>query len=254
MNKIAVTLLAALLCGGSFAATGPTEGVLEKGAAYSALFTVSPESGDLIGYAFKNQSTVGKAILGNCLPGMLCRIEKSATRLMADTSALKFEDNPSGWMEITAARDVGMVSAVAGYEKAVKTRYGVVSVSDDNLLLYRGKPVAPAVEGNSGLSIVASYELGKSDVLLLQNTGGSACPALFRFVTVGPAGVRPTPEFGTCSDIIFPTTDGKTGISVAMVGFAGPFESEAVQKKAGMTKKVFQYANGQIVENGRPIK
>ena len=36
------------------------EGLLEKGATHSALFTVSPESGDLVGYAVKNASPAGK--------------------------------------------------------------------------------------------------------------------------------------------------------------------------------------------------
>ena len=38
----------------------------------------------------------------------------------------------------------------------------------------------PAIEGNSNLYIVARYEWGADDVLLLQDTGGSACPAQFR--------------------------------------------------------------------------
>ena len=43
-----------------------TEGLLEKGSTHSALFTMSPESGDLVGYAFKNQSAVGKVIFQKC--------------------------------------------------------------------------------------------------------------------------------------------------------------------------------------------
>lgn len=46
-------LLCLALCAGTFTtaqATQAAEGVLEKGAPYSALFSASPESGDLIGY------------------------------------------------------------------------------------------------------------------------------------------------------------------------------------------------------------
>lgn len=48
----ALFLLAA--CAWTFAAAETVEGVLEKSAPYSALFSASPESGDLIGYPFKN--------------------------------------------------------------------------------------------------------------------------------------------------------------------------------------------------------
>ena len=232
------------------------EGLLEQGQVYSALFTASPESGDLIGYPFKNQSAVGKTILSNCLPGLLCKIGKATTRDMENTDALKFSAHPSGWLEITQAKGAGMQTAVGDYDKKTKTRFGMVSVrEDDKRLMFKGKPVLPAIEGNNGLSIVANYEMGPSDVLLLQDTGGTACPALFRFITVSAAGVRVTPEFGTCSDIIFPTMDTKTAtITIAANGFRGPFEPEAEKQKAYMTKTVFRFANGRVTENGKLVK
>lgn len=250
----ALFLLAA--CAWTFAAAETVEGVLEKSAPYSALFSASPESGDLIGYPFKNQSAVGKAILGNCLPGMLCKIGKAAVRNMDDTEALKFADSPSGWLEITQARDIGMETVVFGYDQQAKTRFGLVSVREDDMrLLFKGKPVIPAIEGNSSLSIVAHYEIGQSDVLLLQNTGGTACPALFHFITVNATGLRATPEFGTCSDIIYPTFNEKTGVTVAMVGFSGSSEPAAEQRKTAMTKTIYRLQpNGQLTENGKPAR
>ena len=250
----ALFLLAA--CAWTFAAAETVEGVLEKSAPYSALFSASPESGDLIGYPFKNQSAVGKAILGNCLPGMLCKIGKAAVRNMDDTEALKFADSPSGWLEITQARDIGMETVVFGYDQQAKTRFGLVSVREDDMrLLFKGKPVTPAIEGNSSLSIVAHYEIGQSDVLLLQNTGGTACPALFHFITVNAAGLRATPEFGTCSDIIYPSWDSKTGtVAITTNRFMGQFQSEAEKRKAYMTKTVFRFANGQLTENRKSVK
>ena len=132
----------------------------------------------------------------------------------------------------------------------------MVSVREEgNLLLFKGKPVSPAIEGNNGLDIVANYEIGQSDVLLLQDTGGTACPALFRFITVSAAGVRVTPEFGTCSDIIYPTFNEKTGVTVAMVGFLGSFEPAAQQRKAAMTKTTYRlHPNGQLTENVKPVR
>jgi hypothetical protein len=253
MKKTSALLLLAA-CAWTFAAAETVEGVLEKSAPYSALFSASPESGDLIGYPFKNQSAVGKAILGNCLPGMLCKIGKAATRNMDNTEALKFADKPSGWLEITQAREVGMKTVVFGYDKQVKTRFGLVSVrEDDNRLLFKGKPVVPAIEGNNSLDIVAHYEMGQSDVLLLQDTGGTACPTLFHFITVNAAGVRVTPEFGTCSDIIYPSMNSETAtVTITTNGFMGPFEPEAEKQKAYMTKTVFRFVNGRVTENGKP--
>ena len=255
--KATAVLLSLALCAGATTthATQVAEGVLEKGATYSALFSASPESGDLIGYAFKNESAAGKAILKNCLPGLFCKLEKSTMRPMDDAPPLKTANEPMGWIEITTARNPRMEPVVFGYDKTMKTRYGVLSVrEEDNTLLFKGKPVRPAIEGNASLSIVASYELGKNDVFLLQNTGGRMCPALYRFVTINAAGLRTTPEFGTCSDIIYPTSDLKESVVVAMPGFMGPFESAVAQQKAAMTKSVYTYRNGQVLENGKPVQ
>ena len=255
--KATAVLLSLALCAGATTthATQVAEGVLEKGATYSALFSASPESGDLIGYAFKNESAAGKAILKNCLPGLFCKLEKSTMRPMGDAPPLKTANEPMGWIEITTARTPRMEPVVFGYDKTMKTRYGVLSVrEDDNTLLFKGKPVRPAIEGNASLSIVASYELGKNDVFLLQNTGGRMCPALYRFVTINAAGLRTTPEFGTCSDIIYPTSDLKEGVMVAMVGIAGKIAFSEANDKTALKTVFYKYLNGQIFENGKPIQ
>ena len=237
------------------AAAESIDGVLEQSGAYSALFTASPESGDLIGYPFKNNSPVGKTILANCLPGLVCKIGKVTTREMQDPSVLKFNDQPMGWMEITRAANVNMVSGIGSYEKSFKTRYGVLTINDDTRTLqFKGKPVLPTVEGNNSLSIVVTYELGKNDVVVLQNNGGTACPALYVFITISTAGVRATPEFGTCSDIIRVTSDLKNSVTLVMNGFTGPFEANAATRKAWMTKTVFKFSNGQIEDHSNSIK
>lgn len=259
LNYKTIALNAAItsaMCLGSYTAAHAEtiQGVLEQSGGYSALFAASPESGDLIGYPFKNDSPVGKAILANCLPGLVCNIGKSATREMRNTSALRFKDQPMGWMEITRASNAGMVSAIKNYEKSAKTRFGSLAVAADNVSLQlNGKPVLPAVAGNNSLSIVASYELGNADVVLLQNTGGSACAAMYSFITLTKTNLRATPEFGTCSDIIRVTNDLKGSVTVVMVGFSGPFESPKEQGKAGTTKTVFRYWNGQITQLGLNI-
>lgn len=60
-TKAAARLFAIFCACSSLAVQAETiEGVLEQGKVYSALFTVSPESGDLIGFAAKNQSAQQK--------------------------------------------------------------------------------------------------------------------------------------------------------------------------------------------------
>jgi hypothetical protein len=120
--------------------------------------------------------------------------------------------------------------------------------------VWLGDPVAPAIEGDNSLSIVANYEMGKQDVVLVQNDGGSACPALFRFLTITGSGVRVSPEFGTCTDIIYPTLDDKGGVNVAMPDFSGPFEPASKQPPARLSTKVFRYLGGQLFENGKVVK
>ena len=213
------------------------EGVLEQSGSYSALFAASPESGDLIGYPFKSDTPIGKAILANCIPGLICKIGKVTTGEMRNTATLKFKDQPAGWLEITRAADIGIVSAINHYEKSVKTRFGTLAIDPNNpRLLLNGKPVLPSVEGNSSLGIVASYELGNADVVLVQNTGGTSCPALYTFITVTKTSQRATSEFGTCSDIIYPTSNVNNSVTLAMVG------------NKARKKVVFRYVDGQLTK------
>ena len=255
MKKTPVSTLAAVAAAIALITLAPAaqaesvEGVLETGLVWSALFGVSGESGDLVGHAFRNQSGAGRAILAACVPGLWCKAGKANTRELRDLSQLAFAERPSGWLEITSARQVGMEAAVAGHDKSVKTRRGIVSISDDETLSFKGRPALPKVEANSSLSFVASYELDRVDVLLLQNNGGSACPALYRFITVSASGIATTPEFGTCSDLIYPTSDGQASITVAMPTFAGPGSN-----KARLSKSVYRYQAGQVTENGKPVR
>ena len=109
---------------GTFASShtsGVAEGVLEKGAPYSALFNANPESGDLIDYAFKNKSAAGKVILKKCLPGLFCKVEKSAMRLMDNAPSLKTAREPTGRIEISMTKNAAMKTVVFGYDKTMKT-------------------------------------------------------------------------------------------------------------------------------------
>ena len=108
----------------------------------------------------------------------------------------------------------------------VATRFGVVSISDANVLLVNGKPTSPVVEGNNSLSIVKQFSLSDADVVLVQDNGGMACPAEYYFVSLSQGGAKVSKSFGTCSDRIS-TSQAGNAITVKMPGFG-------TNKKAGI--------------------
>ncbi len=171
---------------------------------------------------------------------------------MRDIIPLAFAERHSAWLEITAARDVGMQAAIAGHEQAMDTRRGTVAIGDEGTLRWRwrwrGRPVPSAVQANKSLSLVARHEVGRTDVLLLQNNGGSACPARYRFITVSASGIAASPEFGTCSDLIYPTADER-GVTVVLPAFARPGQRAAPRRRV-----VYRWENGRVMENGRVLR
>ena len=95
-------------------------------------------------------------------------------------------------------------------ESAVKTRFGTVSVRDDDkALLFKGKPVQPAIEGNSNLHIVARYN-GALTTYCCYKTPAAAPATQFR-IAILAKGLKISPAFGTCSDLIYPSFDVKRG-------------------------------------------
>ena len=111
---------------------------------------------------------------------------------------------------------------------------------------------AEPVQGNSALHIVAHFELEGQDIVLLQDTGGTACPALYRFATLSPQGIGVTPEFGTCTNIATVAIDEGHGGShepiVTMNGSRGPLEPEEEQRRAHMQLHRFVLRQGQVHE------
>ena len=135
----------------------------------------------------------------------------------------------------------------------VSTRFGVLSVNDDKMLLFKGQPLRPAIEGNNRLDLGAPMSIGTTDVVLITNTGGTACPAQFYFVSLSRSGAKATPAFGTCSDLSSVKRRGNS-ILVTMPGFRGPFESESAQLRAARQRHVFIFRAGVVTENGKPVK
>ena len=133
------------------------------------------------------------------------------------------------------------------------TRFGQLKINNENMLLYKNRPLNPEIQGNNSLSMVGTYQIGNSDVVLIQDNGGTGCPALLYFVSISNNGAKATSPFGTCSDLI----DAKQvadSISVTMPGFKGPFESKAAHRKAAKEKYVFIFRGGVLTENGKAVK
>lgn len=302
------------------------EGLLERGTHHSVLWRISPESGDLIGQVFANTSQAGQTILANCLPGLAC-VAEGASADEPDEQWLKtlhFDNQPSGWWRIQQVQNAYMQASLPMNERELRTRFGQLHISEDQLLLFNGSPVlanqpqastpaasntqatllshiktwwdtfwrklrhnlltllgqAPAgsadktqaratpgtepsaahqpdgtaevVQGNNALHLVAHFELEDHDIVLLQDTGGTACPALYRFAALTPQGITGTPVFGTCSGMAAVTLDAAEGGTptplVTMTGFLGPHEPPQEQQRALMRKHRFSLRQGQILE------
>lgn len=318
------------------------EGRLERGASHSVLWFVSPESGDLIGQVFTNTSQAGQIILANCLPGLACVVE-GASAAEPDEPLLKelhFEDQPSGWWHIQQAQNAYMQASLPLNERELRTRFGLLSITEERWLLFNGHPVlaspaqtaptpippekstpaisdtkrtllariqawwenfgaklrdklqallgrtaastadkrqaqaipeaepsavhqptgtAEVVQGNNALDLVAHFELEGRDIVLLQDTGGTGCPALYRFATLTPQGITITPEFGTCSGIATATLQAAHPGSapeplVTMTGSQGPQEPLLEQQRARMRLYRFVLRQGQALELSKGIQ
>lgn len=123
----------------------------------------------------------------------------------------------------------------------VLTRYGKLSTNEDNILIFNGKVVKPEIQGNNSLSFPVVFKIGNTDVVLVQNNGGSACPALFNLLSITQSGTKKTPEFGTCSDLI---SHKQTASRITIT----------MPKMRGRGKAIFDYENGVLTENGKPAK
>lgn len=106
------------------------------------------------------------------------------------------------------------------------------------------------IQGNNALHVVAHLEGQAHDIVLLQDTGGSACPALYRFATLTRQGIAVTPEFGTCSDIASLTLHKAShAVLLPMLtfnGFQGPFEPDSERQRAHMQLYRFVLEDGQV--------
>ena len=103
----------------------------------------SAHLGDLVGQVFANASPAGQIILAACLPGLHCVAEgANAVEPPEDlTRQLRFSSEPSGWWLITQARSAGMQGDLPLHERTLRTRYGLLDVNENHMLLLEGRPV-----------------------------------------------------------------------------------------------------------------
>jgi hypothetical protein len=72
----------------------------------------------------------------------------------------------------------------------------------ERVLFLNDEMVLPKIEGDMSLRIKKNiaYKSGNA-ILLSNNSGGTACPSLYKWLMVLPDSILQTPEFGTCSDL-----------------------------------------------------
>ena len=141
-------------------------------------------------------------------------------------------------------------SAFAGDED-IPNRFASLKIKDGELL-YKNHPMTPALHGNDSLTAVGTYQIANSDVILLQDNGGSGCPAMFYFITVSSTGIKAVGEFGTCSPVVQVKKTSDT-IIVNMSEFMGDMERDAGSHRR-MDKETFIFKNGVVTQNGVPVK
>ena len=149
--------------------------------------------------------------------------------------------------------NAGVCAQLPKESQEVATRFGVLTVNGERELLYKGHSLHPQITGNNSLDLGEPVRIGATDVVLVTDNGGTACPYMFYFVTVSSAGAKATRPFGTCGELVSMKQTGNA-ISLTMQGFQGPFEPEAEQVKAARQRHVFLYREGAVTENGKPIK
>lgn len=148
----------------------------------------------------------------------------------------------------------GSTSSVSPQEaKEVSTRFGVLSVDEDRILLFKGQPLDPPIEGNNSLDLGELTSIGPTDVVLVTNNGGTGCPFTYYFVSTSASGAKGTPFFGTCNQLISMKRQGDL-IVLILPGFYGPAMPAAARRRAEKQRHVFVYRGGVVYKNGKPVK
>ncbi len=135
----------------------------------------------------------------------------------------------------------------------VATRFGALSVNDDKVLLFKGQPLQPTIEGNNSLDLGEVIPIAATDVVLATDHGGTSCPFLYYFVNISKDGAKATPPLGSCAEI---SSIKRTpnSITLFMPGYRGPDEPEAAQRRSAKERHVVIFRNGIVTEDGKPVR
>jgi len=136
---------------------------------------------------------------------------------------------------------MGVLAAIPAqaFETFLQTKFGTLSVDEEHVLHFNGKPVTPGVMGNSSLYIGPAYQVGNKILAMTINMGGTACPELFNIITISQNKAVSSPTFGTCQE---PS-------SVQLVNQSLIVEMPDQQ---GIVHK-YVFAEGALTENGKVV-
>lgn len=154
---------------------------------------------------------------------------------------------------------LGLSVPLYAQEGTYATRYGTFEIKrpaeyESETLYFNKKPVQPLIEGNNSLSVEGQFKLKQDDILIVQDNGGTACPAQLYIVKVSPnKTVTPSPLFGTCSDLIeIKQKDNK--LVIHMPEFMS-IHTEAHHHESDKIKQVTYIYDGKVIlENGKILK
>lgn len=119
----------------------------------------------------------------------------------------------------------GMTALGAAAQEAIDTASGpaVIEPGEGQHVLRIAGTSFPV----EGMMFVSFAERVGNLVLVMQVSGGSACPAVFAWLDTTPGKVRLTETFGTCSDLYEIASDAET-VTVTMQGAPGQGRSAFV--------------------------
>ena len=146
----------------------------------------------------------------------------------------------------------GMIlSAHALLPQAVSTstRFGKLEVNRGGILVFKDIPVEPKIQVNTRIDLGTPFQIGDSDIVLVIDEGGTACPFQYHFVTLNRSGAHATKAFGTCNEATSIKRDGDS-IIVRMRGYRGPFEPQAERQRATEERHTFAFHDGTVKEIG----
>ena len=59
------------------------------------------------------------------------------------------------------------LAATAVVAEEIPTRFGNLTINAQNVLIYKGRPLNPSIEGNNSLTALGVFQSGASDVALV---------------------------------------------------------------------------------------